>query len=208
VPRHQLILVAIVAIVAAAIGMLLSRGMMKDAPVPQEAMVAGTLIQPPRPLPHLALIDQDTIAFDSNRLKGRWTLLFFGFTNCPDVCPATLGVLAQIEKQLQDLPEPSKPQVVLVSVDPQRDTPTQLKSYVKFFSPSFVGVTGSQQDLDAFTRAMSVPVAIQRLDNDTYTVDHSAAIFLIDPQGAMHALFSTPHDPAKIAHDYRRIAAS
>jgi protein SCO1 len=135
-------------------------------------------------------------------------LLFFGFTNCPDVCPATLGVLAQIERQLQDLPEPSRPQVALVSVDPQRDTPAQLKSYVKFFSPSFVGLTGSQQDLDAFTRAMGVPVAIQRLENGAYTVDHSAAIFLIDPQGAMHALFSTPHDPTKIAQDYRRIVAS
>jgi protein SCO1 len=208
VPRHQVILIAIVAIVAAAVGVLLSRGLMTDAPLPQEAMTAGTLIQPPRPLPSIALIDQDEQAFDSSRFTHRWTLLFFGFTNCPDVCPATLTVLAQIEKQLQDLPEGSRPQVALISVDPQRDTPSQLKSYVKFFSPSFVGVTGSPENLEAFTRAMGVPVAIQQLGNGAYTVDHSAAIFLIDPEGAMHALFSTPHDPAKIAQDYRRIVAS
>jgi protein SCO1/2 len=208
VPRHQLILIGIVAIVAAVAGVLLSRGLMTDAPLPQEAMTAGTLIQPPRPLPDIALVDQEAKAFDASRLKDRWTLLFFGFTNCPDVCPATLGVLGQIDKQLQDLPDGSKPQVVLVSVDPQRDTPAQLKSYVKFFSPAFVGVTGSQENLDALTRAMSVPVAIQQLGNGAYTVDHSAAIFLIDPQGSMRALFSTPHDPAKIAQDYRRIVSS
>jgi protein SCO1/2 len=97
---------------------------------------------------------------------------------------------------------------VLVSVDPQRDTPQQLASYIKFFSASFVGVTGPQASIDSFTRALGVPVAKTPTQNGDYTVDHSAAIFLIDPNGAMRALFSTPHLANIIADDYQRIVAA
>lgn len=207
-PRQQLILIAIVAIVAAVGGALVSRGMFDSSGVPQAAMTAGTLLQPPRPITDVALVDHTGKPFDTTRLTNRWTLLFFGFTNCPDVCPATLTILAQIEKRLQDLPDSQMPQIALVSVDPERDTQEQLAKYVAFFSPTFIGVTGTQENLDAFTRAMTVPVAIHKLPNGGYTVDHSAAIFLIDPNAAMHALFSTPHDAAKIAADVRRIVGS
>jgi protein SCO1/2 len=117
-------------------------------------------------------------------------------------------VLAQVEKRLQDLPESQRPQVMMVSVDPRRDTPEHLKKYVTFFSPTFRGVTGTSENIATFTRAMGIPVAIQTLGNGAYTVDHSAAIFLIDPAGALHALFSTPHDAAKIAADLRRIVTA
>ena len=98
--------------------------------------------------------------------------------------------------------------MILVSVDPKRDTPEQLATYVKFFSPAFVGVTGAPEALDTFTRQVGVPVAITPTDGGGYTVDHSAAVFLIDPTGAMRALFSPPHSPKAIAADYRRIVDS
>jgi protein SCO1/2 len=79
---------------------------------------------------------------------------------------------------------------------------------VKFFSPSFVGVTGAEQSIDAFTRALGVPVQITPTQSGDYTVDHSAAIFLVDPQGALRALFSTPHEANVIADDYRRIVTA
>jgi len=208
VPRNQVFLVAIVAIVAAAGGVLVSRIATHSPELPQTAMSAGTLLQPPRPIANVALVDQDGKPFDASRLKNRWTLLFFGFTNCPDVCPATLTVLAQIQKKLEDLPDSQQPQIAFVSVDPQRDTPEQIKKYVSFFSPTFLGLTGSTESIEAFTKAMSVPVAIQKLPGGGYTVDHSAALFLIDPNGALHALFSTPHDAAKIAADVRWIVTA
>jgi protein SCO1/2 len=208
VPRNQAIIVAIVAIVAAIGGALVARNVFTGPAVSQAAMTAGTLLQPPRPISNLALVDHDGNPFDATRLKNRWSLLFFGFTNCPDVCPATLTVLAQVEKKLQHLPESQRPQIVLATVDPQRDTPEHLKKYVSHFSPSFIGVTGSSEAVEDFTRVMMVPVAIQQLPNGGYTVDHSAAIFLIDPNGAIHALFSTPHDAAKIAADYRRLVSA
>jgi len=207
VSRHQVILVAIVAIVAAVGGALLARGLV-NAPARQAALSAGTLLQPPRPIERVDLIDQDGVPFDATRLKNRWSLLFFGFTNCPDICPQTLTVLAQVEKQLQDLPKSQTPQIVLASVDPERDTPEQIKKYVGYFSPTFIGLTGSPENVKAFAQALSAPVAIHPLGDGAYTVDHSAAIFLIDPDGALHALFSTPHDPARIAADVRRIVGS
>jgi protein SCO1/2 len=203
-------LAAIIAIVAVAGGILLARAMLGDAMlgnnnVVQLELAKATLLNPPRALPEFTLIDHTGASFGQAQLKDRWSLLFFGFTHCPDVCPTTLGMLAQTEKALGDLPAEQRPQIVLVSVDPQRDTPEQLASYVRFFSPSFTGVTGSQEAIDKFTRALGVPVAISPLANGDYSVDHSAAIFLVDPSGALRALFSTPHSPAIIAADYRRI---
>jgi protein SCO1/2 len=200
---------AVVAIVAIAGGILLARALLDGGGAALQASLAkATLLDPPRPLPAFALTDHTGASFDPFRLKNHWSLLFFGFTHCPDVCPTTLGMLAQTEKILGDLPVEQRPQIVLISVDPQRDTPQQLASYLRFFSPSFTGVTGTQDAIDKFTQALGVPVAISEVANGGYTVDHSAAIFLIDPNGAMRALFSTPHSPAIIAADYRRIVDS
>jgi protein SCO1/2 len=202
---QPLALAIIVGIVAVVAGMLLSRQLM---PGNATALASGTLLEPARPLPAMDFVDQRGAAFGPERLRGRWSLMFFGFTSCPDICPATLHVLAQVEKLVSDLPPERRPQIVLVSVDPQRDTPAQLAAYVEFFSPSFTGVTGKQEAVDEFARQMGVPVAITRLDSDGYTVDHSAAIFLINPAGEMRALFSTPHTPELIADDYRRVVGS
>jgi len=205
---HSIVIAAVIAIVAIAGGMLSARALLSGGGQ-QLALERATALSPPRPVPEFTLTDDSGDTFDRSRLKDRWSLLFFGFTHCPDVCPTTLGMLAQTEKQLADLPPELKPQVVLVSVDPQRDTPQQLASYVKFFSRSFTGVTGTPDAIDDFTRAMGVPVAIGSPDaNGNYSVDHSAAIFLINPDGALRALFSTPHTPAVIAADYRRLVAA
>lgn len=193
---------ALVAIVALAAGLLLARALL----TPQESTLAGgTLLTPPRPLPDIALVDHDGRPFDRSRLHGHWSLLFFGFTNCPDVCPATLGVLAQVEKQLGDLPAEQRPQIVLVSVDPERDTPEQLAKYVKFFSASFVGVGGAPQAIAEFTRNLGAPVMKTPLPEGGYTVDHSAAIFAINPAGELRALFSPPHSPKALTADVRRL---
>lgn len=134
--------------------------------------------------------------------------MFFGFTTCPDICPTTLALLARVEKSLSDLPTQTRPQVVLVSVDPERDTPEQLQKYVRFFSPSFVGVTGSPAQIDEFTRAMGAPVAKRPLGEGGYTVDHSGSIFVIDPSGAMRALFSPPHSQDALVADLRALLNS
>ena len=205
--RNQSIgLAAVVAIVAIAGGMLLSHALLDRSGGP--TLAKATLLEPPRPLPPMAFVDQDNQPFGAERLRGRWSILFFGFTHCPDVCPTTLALLSQVEKQLTDLPTEQRPQIVLMSVDPQRDTPEQLAKYVKSFSPTFTGVTGTQEAMHEFALKLGVPVAITQQPGGGYTVDHSAAIFIVDPNGSLRALSSTPHNVPIIASDYRSIVAA
>jgi protein SCO1 len=197
---------AVIAIVALASGLLLSRALLSpDLQSVRPALASGTLLNPPRPLPTVAFVDHEGKPFDAARLQGRWSLLFFGFTSCPDVCPMTLSMLAQVEKQLADMPAEQRFQVILVSVDPERDTPEQLAKYVKFFSPSFIGVTAAPDAMQEFARGMGVPVARTPLGEGGYTVDHSASIFAINPAGELRALFSPPHSPDALARDLRRL---
>jgi protein SCO1/2 len=196
-----------VAIVAIAAGMLLSRAVFQHA-VPA-ALAAGTLFDPPRALPQGSFTDQDGAAFTPDRLRGHWSLLFFGFTSCPDVCPTTLAMLAQVRKALTDLPESQRPQVVLVSVDSRRDTPERLAAYVRYFDPAFLGITAADQHtVEEFARRMGVVVAITPLADGNYTVDHSASVFLVGPEGTLRALFSPPHSAQLIAGDYRHIVGA
>jgi len=206
--RNQSIgLAAVVAIVAIAAGMLLSRVLLEGAGG-GPTLAKATLLEPARPLPPLSFVDHQGQPFGPERLRGHWSILFFGFTHCPDVCPMTLALLAQVEKQLADLPAGQRPQVILMSVDPERDTPEQLAGYVKSFSPTFTGVTGEQAAMHEFAMKLGVPVAITQLPGGGYTVDHSAAIFVIDPSGSLRALSSTPHEAPIIASDYRSIVAA
>jgi protein SCO1 len=205
--RNQSIgLAAVVAIVAIAGGMLLSHALLDRTEGP--TLAKATLLEPARPLPAMSFVDEQGQPFGPERLRGHWSILFFGFTHCPDVCPTTLALLAQVEKQLTDLPSEQRPQIMLMSVDPERDTPEQLAKYVKSFSPTFTGVTGEQAAMHEFALKLGVPVAITPLSGGGYTVDHSAAIFVIDPSGSLRALSSTPHNVPIIASDYRSIVAA
>jgi protein SCO1/2 len=163
------------------------------------------LVEPAQPLPAFTLVDQDGSRFDRTHLEGRWSLLFFGFTNCPGPCPAALSMLAIAEKSLADLPAAKRPQVVFISLDPQRDTPTVLKSYVANFNPGFIGVTGNETDLKVLTTALHVPYQIIPMPDGNYMVDHSLAIFAVDPKGGFHALFNASQAPAAISSDYRQL---
>ena len=119
-------LAALVAIVAVAAGILSARWLMQRQAGAQLGVTTATVLAPPRPVPPLALVDQDNRPFDAQRLRGGWSLLFFGFTSCPDACPTTMTALAQTNKLLADLPGALRPRVVMISVDPERDTPERL----------------------------------------------------------------------------------
>ncbi|GFE79724.1 SCO family protein [Steroidobacter agaridevorans] len=187
--------------------MLLSRALLDRSGGP--TLAKATLIDPARPLPPMAFVDQDGQPFGPEQLRGHWSILFFGFTYCPDICPTTLALLAQVEKKLTDMPAEQRPHIVLVSVDARRDTPERLAQYVKSFSPTFTGITaGDQAAVEEFALKMGVPVAISEQPGGNYTVDHSAAIFVVDPNGALRALSSTPHEVPIIAEDYRSIVAA
>ena len=198
----RIAIAVLVAVTAAVAGMWLAS---ERAPVPV-VLDHATLFPAGRPLPAFDLVDQLGSPFGPERLRGRWSILFFGFTQCPDVCPSTLATLAAARRELADLPAAERPTVVLVSVDPQRDTVARLAEYVRFFDPTFTGVTGDPAALAAFTRELGVAVIVGEPDAaGQYTIDHTATLFLIDPAGSLAAVFGTPHTPEGIAQDYRRI---
>jgi len=161
----------------------------------------GTVLPGGKALPTFSLQDDQGQPFGPASLKGKWSLLFFGYTHCPDVCPTTLGTL----KNAWDLLGKSAAgvediAVVFVSVDPERDSIEHLKEYVDYFEPAFTGVTGKEDQLITFSRALGAIYMKSKGDGDNeYLVDHTAAIFVIDPQGRYSALLSAPHDASKIA---------
>lgn len=168
----------------------------------------GYVLDTPRPLPEFALLDQEGEPFTQADFQGQWSLLYFGFTYCPDICPSALGVMAQVKQALDDVDELND-QYYLVSVDPDRDTPERLAEYVTYFDPAFRGVTGAFDQLDLITRAAGAVYKVPEAPaNDDYLVAHSSTLTLIDPRGRVHAIFTSPFDPGAIASDVKRIGTA
>jgi len=179
--------------------------MLPDKTVPPE--LQGVLRPEPKPLRTFELSDQYRQAFNLERLKGKWSFVFFGYTYCPDICPTTLSALTGVVKQLQEDPQGlTNIQVVFVSVDPQRDTPDTLEAYLKYFNEAFQGVTGAQQDIDSLTRQFGAGYMIEpETRPGEYLVSHTSSIFLVDPYGQLIAAFPPPHDANTIVEQFRQI---
>ena len=139
--------------------------------------------------------------------RGRWTLVYFGFTSCPDICPTGLAMLAQVRKLLADLPAAQQPRVLFVSLDPERDSPEHVGNYVRFFDPAFLGATGSPRGVAAAAAAFALPFAKVPLPTGGYTIDHGTAVYLVGPEGSIVAIASGVREPGPLARDYRKTVA-
>lgn len=197
---------AVLPLLAIAVGALAGMWLARDSAGVPPPLEHATLYPAPRPLPTFELVDQNGRRFDPQRLVGQWTILFFGYLHCPDICPMTLATLAAARRELADLPPALQPQVVLVSVDPERDTVDKLAGYTTFFDPAFLGVTGAPDQVKRLADGVGVVVMPGTPDDyGNYGVDHSTALFLADPAGAVAAVFRAPHSPDGLAGDYRAI---
>jgi|TARA_B100001971_G_scaffold112401_1_gene103433 protein SCO1/2 len=156
------------------------------------------LIEPARDLGSFNLIDTNEKEFLPQDFKGKWNVLFFGFTFCPDICPITMRMLSRIEKEI-DSQELDKIRIFLVTVDPVRDNPNQLKIYLKNFSENFTGLTGGLDQIYNFATRVNAPFTpINNSEDPYYTVDHTGSIVLIDPGGNYAGFFRAPHNQDKI----------
>jgi len=180
----------------------------RHAAAPPVELVTGTYVAPNRALPDFSLIDQHGKPFGSKNLLGHWTILFFGYTNCPDFCPSTLATLAGLEKRLRADDAPVRPEVVFMSVDAKRDTPAQLAKYVPYFDPDFIGITGADQAAtEAVAAKLGVGVVLTYKPDGTYSVDHSAEVFVLNPAGKLTAILTGPLTVAALEADFKRIVA-
>lgn len=168
---------------------------------------ATSLHTSPRAFPEFTLIDHHGQEFTNENLKNTWNFIFFGFTNCPDVCPLTLSTIDQVVDNLIAQKEVIA-QVVFISVDPKRDSQQQLGDYVHHFNQDMIGLTGNDEELKNLTQALGVVYTTpSESENQDYLIDHSAHIFLVAPNGNLAALFSTPHDSQTITDDFKILNA-
>lgn len=174
----------------------------------RELRANGAIVfETPRQFSEVALTDQRGEPFTDAELEGIWTIVFFGFTNCPDVCPATMGVLRDMYSKLRDS-ERERIQVVMATLDPARDTSELLAQYVPYFHPDFIGITGSEPRIKRWSAELNIAYGQVPLEGGDYTIDHSTQIVLVNPRGDYHGFFKAPHNEMMLRKTWRSIDAT
>jgi protein SCO1/2 len=201
-PRN--LLIGLVLGIAIAAGLTLALRDSTGQAVPR----AATILPAGNTLADFALLDQDGAPADKTVFEGQWDIVFFGFTHCPDICPATMTVLGQAKRQLAAQGQQPLPRVVLVSVDPERDTPEAMARYIAYFGDDNLGLTGELAEIRKLTDALGIFFEKAGGETAAYGVDHSTVVLVIDPRGRLKALFSAPHTVADLVHDLPLIMAS
>ena len=163
--------------------------------------IQGAIFPQAKPLTQLDLQGYQQ-AFTLDHLKGHWSVIFAGYTNCPDVCPNTLSVLNQVDKLMTEQ-NVTPPEIVFISIDPERDKPELIKQYVEYFNERFIGVTGDPDQLNAVTKQLSIvymkqPGTSGDVSAGDYLMDHSSSLLLINPDGELQSIFTAPHTPMNI----------
>ncbi|MEX2476091.1 SCO family protein [Marinobacter sp.] len=203
----RLTLIILLLVVMLVFGLVVARqvfveGDQEPTPAPELAELNAYVYEQGRPLADFELLNEQGETVTRDDLKGRWTFAFVGYTNCPDICPAAMANLRRTENLLSDdLPQPD---YLLISADPEYDTPERLRDYVGFFGDHFHGLTGELETLRALAKSMNA-VFVQREVNGQLLVDHSGHFALLNPEGEMIAVLQPPHDPEALAEAFERI---
>jgi protein SCO1 len=172
-------------------------------PSNQPEIETGTLLAQPKALPQFELVNHHGKKVTRRDLTGQWSLLFTGFTSCPDICPATISVLNTLDERLRT--GGTEVRMILLSVDPERDTPEVMAHYVDFFSRTLTGITGSLPAVEQFCDDIGMSFIHIPGTAGRYTVEHSGALVLIDPHARVAGYFRPPFDPGRMAEDLQAI---
>ncbi|WP_404366377.1 SCO family protein [Marinobacter sp.] len=207
-PSIRRTLIVLVLLVALIFGVVVGRQLIapetaEPEPAPLLTHLNTYVYEEPRPLADFELKNEEGEAATPEDLQGRWTFAFLGYTNCPDVCPATMAMLRRTDKLIPDvLPQPD---YLLISADPERDTPEKMKEYLNFFGDDFHGLTGDVKEVRALAKSLNAVFVERVLEDGMVMVDHSAHLALLDPRGRMIAVLQPPHEPESIAEAFERI---
>jgi protein SCO1/2 len=201
--KAKLVIVALLAM-----GLGVSLGVWLDYKNDQVIDKTYRILSPARKIGIPQLMKDDNVPFSKEDMTGHWTLMFFGYTHCPDICPTTLNTLAQAKKLFHQKSKNKFPRVVFVSVDPARDTTDVLGEYVRYFDSSFIGITGEDKMLQAYT--LQLGVVYMRAPPETgskgnYVVDHSSTVLLLNPAGELQAYLQPPHSAESILNSVQAV---
>ena len=206
-----IILVIIILLGAAVLYVSAHKNNQAELGEPVDLKIAGVYLPVAQDMIKFQLTDHHGNAFANSNLAGHWTFMFFGFTNCGMVCPTTMASLNSMYRTLErQIPKQQLPQVVMVSVDPERDTQEKMQQYVTTFNKNFIGARAELPQITALEKALHlVAVKMQAGDGkNQYTINHSAEIMVFNPAGKLQAFLSYPHDAQQMAVDYRAILKS
>lgn len=182
---------------------------LRSSLVAPEKPARATVLPSRAPMSDFVLVDQDGAKFDRDSFRGRWSMVFFGFTHCPDICPVTLQQLAAARRRMAEAdPDAVLPDIVFVSVDPGRDTPETIAQYVQAFGDEVIGVSGDPAELAKLARTFGVYFSVTPAEGDAYAVEHSATVIVVNDDAEFHAVFSAPHDVDAFSHDMPLIIAA
>lgn len=156
-----------------------------------------TLLNPSKPIAAFSLKNIKNQTVTNKDLKGHWSLLFFGFTRCQYICPTTMTAVSQAYNLLKADQKPL-PQVLFISIDPANDTPEKVGHYAQSFQPDFIGLTGQESVIQNLTHQLGVLYMTVKQGNSS-TIDHSANLFLVNPEGDVAAVFTPPYEPKSLA---------
>ncbi len=204
--KKYIIIILFVAAIGAMIAYIISN--QRNA-ISQTPVIDGVYLAEPQSIQNFKLQDHQGKLFTKENLKSHWTLMFFGFTNCGMVCPTTMAALNTFYKSMQTKTSKAfMPQVVMVSVDPDRDTQSKLNSYVQTFNSQFIGVRGDEKETIALEKQLHIAVAKLEVDGEGenhYTLNHTAEILVFNPVAKLQAFLSYPHEPKQMEKDYQWI---
>lgn len=197
--RVQKTVFVLIALVALVLGLTVNKVLNGQRQAdPTRLLDAGIVLLPqPRTVPAISLTDQDGKPIAMNELKDKWSLLFFGYTFCPDICPTTLAQMRELKGLLPEAVR-DRVRIVMVSVDPNRDTPQQLKQYLGYFDPAFLGATGELASIQKLANAVSIPFIPADTSKENYTVDHSGNLVVIGPDGTQRGFIRAPLNNQKL----------
>lgn len=202
--RSTLALFIAAAVAAMALGIWLGQqnNTESNALLLKPAVIQGAIYPRAKALLDFSLYDHHSKAFNKASLEGQWSLVFVGYTHCPDVCPTTMNILNQVDSLMREQGMPP-PNVIFLSIDPERDTADKVKQYVEYFNENFVGLTGSLQQVDQLSRSLNAvfkkaPGASGVITADDYLMDHSSALILINPKAELQSVLTAPHMPGII----------
>lgn len=189
------LLLVVAAIAAMAGGLWLAQ----VNPPPQEntPRIQGAIYPVAKHINDFSLVDQNNQAFTRKDLQGQWSLLFVGYTLCPDICPTTLTLMSEVHWELKDQ-DLEPPAIIFLSIDPARDTVDVVKKYVEYFNKDFIGLTGDAEQIEKLTRNLNAvyrkaPGLNGEITDDDYLMDHSSALMLINPAGDLQSILTAPH---------------
>jgi len=205
-PKNSTLLLVVVAIVAMSAGLWLAQSTNTNEALLSAPRIQGAIYPTEKIIKPFKLVNHLGNKFTNEDLTGHWSIVFVGYTHCPDICPTTLTLMSEVHRELSSQ-KINPPHVIFLTIDPERDTPEIMNSYIEYFNAEFTGLTGLPENIEKFTKNLNAvyrkaPGLGGEISKDDYLMDHSSALMLINPRGNLQSILTAPHTLGNIIDSF------